>query len=103
MARGLGSVTPEALFYAAACAYAERAAVQPRFVELFREDSADPEAVDTLADRDPGFRVALDELPEPVAYVTSLAAATHLGHVWSQVVDQLPADHRVVSVRGTVQ
>jgi hypothetical protein len=103
MARGLGSITPEAVFYAALCAYAERAAVQPRFVELFQEGSADPEAVDTLADRDPGFRVALDDLTEPAAYLTALAGATHLGHVWSQVVDQLPAEHRVVPVKGTVQ
>ena len=102
MAR-LGTVTPQALFYAVACAYAERAAVQPRFVELFREDSADPEEVDTLADRDPGFRVDLDGVPEPVAYVAGLAALSHLEHVWSQIVDQLPTSHRVVPVRGTVQ
>ena len=47
--------TPEQVFYAAACAFAERSGVEPRYVELFREDVADPEAVDTLADRDPGF------------------------------------------------
>ena len=103
MARALGTVTPQAVFYAAACAYAERTSVQPRFVELFQEGSDDPEAVDTLADRDPGFRVALDDLTEPASYVTALAGATQLGHVWSQVVDQLPAGHRVVPVRGTVQ
>ena len=95
-------VTPAAVFYAAACAYAEGAGVQPRFVELFREDSADPEAVETLADRDPGFRVAL-ELAEPAAYVAGLSALSQLEHVWSQIVDQLPGLHRVVPVRGTVQ
>jgi hypothetical protein len=102
MAR-LGTITPGALFYAAACAAAERSGVQPRFVELFQEGSADPEAVDTLAARDPGFRVSLDEVHDPAAYLASLAAAARLEHVWSQVVDQLPAGHRVVPVRGTVQ
>lgn len=103
MARGLGTVRPEAVFYAAACAYAERSAVQPRFVELFSEDSADPEAVETLADRDPGFRLALDAIDEPAAYVTALAALTRLEHVWAQIVDQLPSPHRVVPVRGIVR
>jgi hypothetical protein len=102
MAR-LGTITPGAVFYAAACAYAERSGTQPRFVELFQEGSADPEAVDTLAARDPGFRLSLDDLLDPTAYVAGLAAGARLAHVWSQVVDQLPAGHRIVPVRGTVQ
>lgn len=95
--------TPEQLFYAAACALAERAAVEPRFVELFRDDVADPEAVDTLADRDPGIRVALGALHDPAGYVAWLAAAAGRGHVWSQVLDQLPAPPPVlVPIRGTI-
>jgi hypothetical protein len=101
--RRLQTVTPEQVFYAAACAYAEALGVQPRYLELFRDDLADPEAVDTLADRDPGFRVQLDRLADPVAYLPRLAAATRLDHVWAQVADQLPTPHVLVPVRGTIQ
>src|SRR5579884_3499541 len=95
--------TPAQVVYAAACAYAERMGVAPRHVELFRDDVADPEAVDTLADRDPGFRLDLAELIDPAAYVAALAREASLGHVWSQVVDQLPAPPLVaVPIRGTV-
>ncbi|HEV8637362.1 MAG TPA: hypothetical protein VG370_24340 [Chloroflexota bacterium] len=103
MGRRLETVSPEQVFYAAACGYAERVGVQPRYVELFRDDLADPEAVDRLADRDPGFRVALDDVPDAVAYLTRLAAATRLAHVWAQVADQLPTPHVLVPVRGTIQ
>ena len=103
MRRRLGTVSPEQVFYAAACGYAERVGVKPRYVELFRDDLADPEAVDTLADRDPGFRVALDHLPDAVAYLTRLAAATRLDQVWAQVADQLPTPHVLVPVRGTIR
>ena len=103
MARGLRTVTPEAVFYAAACALAERSAVQARFVELFSEDSADPEAVDTLGDRDPGFRLNLDTLDDAAGYVGGLAVLARLEHVWTQVLDQLPSGHRVVPVRGIVR
>jgi hypothetical protein len=95
--------TPEQVFYAAACAFAERAGVELAFVELFRDDVADPEAVDTLADRDPGFRVALGDLFDPASYVTRLAAACAREHVWSQIADQLPTPSVVVSVRGTIE
>jgi hypothetical protein len=96
-------VTPRQLFYAAACAYAERLGVQPRFIELFRDDLADPEAVDTLADRDPGFRVALDDLPDAAAYLSRLAGPARLDHVLPQIVDQLPTPHVLVPLRGTIQ
>jgi hypothetical protein len=96
--------TPEQLFYAAACALAERVGVEPRYVELFRDDVADPEAVDTLADRDPGMRIALGELRDPVGYVASLAAGAEREHIWSQVLDQLPSLPAViVPIRGTVE
>jgi hypothetical protein len=101
--RRLGTVTPRQLFYAAACAYAERLGVQPRYIELFRDDLADPEAVDTLADRDPGFRVALDDLPDAAAYLGRLAGPARLDHVLTQVVDQLPTPHVLVPLRGTIQ
>lgn len=102
MAR-LGTVTPGQVFYAAACAYAERAGVQPRFVELFRDDMADPEAVETLSERDPGFRVALDGLPDAPTYLARLASAARLEHVWAQVTDQLPSPQVLVPVRGTIE
>ena len=103
MGRRLGTVTPRQVFYAAACAHAERLGVQPRYVELFRDDVADPEAVDTLADRDPGFRVALDDLPDAATYLARLAASARLDHVWAQIIDQLPTPHVVVPLRGTIQ
>jgi hypothetical protein len=101
--RRLRTVTPAQVFYAAACAYAEALGVQPRYVELFRDDLADPEAVDTLAERDPAFRVALDGLPDGAAYLSRLAASARLDHVWAQIVDQLPAPHVLVPLRGTIQ
>ena len=105
MAAGRRGVTytPEQVFYAAACAFAERAGVEPRFVELFRDDVADPEAVDTLAERDPGFRIAVGELLDPSAYVGRLATACAREHVWSQIVDQVPTPAVVVPIRGTVE
>ena len=103
MARSSTTYTPEQVLYAAACAYADRLSVAPRYVELFRDDVADPEAVDTLADRDPGFRIELSGLMDPLAFVTILAREAGLGHVWSQVVDQLPAPPVVtVPIRGVV-
>lgn len=103
MARSIPTYTPQQVLYAAACAYAERLSVAPRYVELFREDVADPEAVDTLADRDPGFRVDPVGLLDPVAYLTALAHEVGLAHVWSQVLDQLPARPVVaVQIRGVV-
>ena len=95
--------TPEQLFYAAACAFAERAGVDLAFVELFPDDVADPEAVDTLADRDPGFRIGVGELLDPASYVTRLASACAREHVWSQVADQLPTPAVLVPVRGTIE
>ena len=95
--------TPEQVFYAAACALAERSGVEPRFVELFRDDVADPEAVDTLADRDPGFRVSVAGLLDPVSYVARLASAGGREDVWSQIVDQLPTPSVTVPIRGTIQ
>ena len=75
----------------------------PRYVELFREGVADPEAVDTLADRDPGLRVELAALLDPLEYVGLLAHGAGLAHVWSQVLDQLPAPTpTAVPIRGTV-
>jgi hypothetical protein len=101
--RSSTTYTPEQVLYAAACAYAERLGVAPRYVELFRDDIAEPEAVDTLADRDPGFRIDLSGLIDPLAYVSLLARETELAHVWSQVVDQLPARPVVtVPIRGVV-
>src|SRR5262249_28027241 len=95
--------SPQQVLYAAACAYAERVGVAPRYVELFREDVEDPEAVDTLADRDPGFRVDVGKVLDPVVFLTALARETGLAHVWSQIVDQLPAPPIVaVPIRGTV-
>ncbi|HZR00494.1 MAG TPA: hypothetical protein VFC93_16955 [Chloroflexota bacterium] len=94
--------TPAQVFYAAACAYAERCGVAPRFVELFRDDVADPEAVDTLADRDPGFRVDVAGLLDPAAYVGLLARGAGQASVWAQVLDQLPAPTIAVPIRGTV-
>ena len=96
-------LTPGQVFYAAACAYAEWAGVDPRNVELYRDDVADPEAVDTLAARDPGARVALVGLADAGEYVARLATSARLEHVWSQVHDQLPAPNPVaVPIRGTV-
>ena len=103
MARSAATYTPEQVLYAAACSYAERLGVAPRYVELFREDVADPEAVDTLAERDPGFRIDLSGLIDPLAFVTTLAREASLTHAWSQVVDQLPAPPVVtVPIRGVV-
>src|SRR5581483_980967 len=76
--------------------------VAPRFVELFRDDVADPEAVDTLADRDPGFRVDVAGLLDPAAYVGLLARGAGQASVWAQVLDQLPAPTIAVPIRGTV-
>ena len=103
MARSSPTYTPEQVLYAAACAYAERLGVAPRYVELFPEDVADPEAVDTLADRDPGFRVDVAGLLDPAVYLAAMAREVGLTHVWSQLVDQLP-NRPVVSVpiRGEV-
>ena len=95
--------TPEQVFYAAACAFAERSGVEPRYVELFREDVADPEAVDTLADRDPGFRIGSAGLLDPATYVGRLSSACGREHVWSQIVDQLPIPAVQVPIRGTVE
>jgi hypothetical protein len=72
--------TPEQVFYAAACAFAERSGVEPRYVELFREDVADPEAVDTLADRDPGFRVSAAGRLDPASFVAQLSGAPTTDH-----------------------
>ena len=95
--------TPEQVFYAAACSIAERSGVDPRYVELFREGVADPEAVDTLADRDPGFRIGLAGLLDPASYVGRLSSACGREHVWSQIVDQLPTRAVLVPIRGTVE
>jgi hypothetical protein len=95
--------TPEQVFYAAACAFAERSGVAPRHVELFREDVADPEAVDTLADRDPGIRIDLTGLLDPASYVARLSGACGRANVWSQIVDQLPTPAVVVPIRGTIE
>jgi hypothetical protein len=95
--------TPEQVFYAAACAIAERSGVEPRYVELFREGVDDPEAVDTLADRDPGFRVGAAGLLDPASYVAWLSSACGREHVWSQIVDQLPTGAVLVPIRGTVE
>lgn len=103
MARSSTTYTPEQVFYAAACAYAERLGVAPRYVELFPDDVADPEAVDTLADRDPGFRVDVAGLIDPIAYLASTAREVGLLHVWSQLVDQLPARPvTAVPIRGVI-
>jgi hypothetical protein len=95
--------TPEQVFYAAACAIAERSGVEPRYVELFREGVDDPEAVDTLADRDPGFRVGAAGLRDPAGYVARLSSACGREHVWTQIVDQLPTGAVLVPIRGTVE
>lgn len=103
MPRSSTTYTPEQVLYAAACAYAEWLEVAPRYVELFRDDVADPEAVDTLADRDPGFRVDLTGLIDPVAYLTLMARDVGLANVLSQLLDQLPARPVVsVPIRGVV-
>jgi hypothetical protein len=102
-ARGGVEYTPEQVFYAAACAFAERRGVEPRYVELFREDVADPEAVDTLADRDPGFRVGTSGLVDPASYLARLSSACGRADVWSQIVDQLPTPTVVVPIRGTIE
>jgi hypothetical protein len=103
VARSSTTYTPEQVLYAAACAYAERLEVAPRYVELFREDVADPEAVETLADRDPGFRVDLAGLIDPAAYLAAMAREAGLAHVWSQLVDQLPSRPVVtVPIRGVI-
>ena len=95
--------TPEQVFYAAACGLAERSGVEPRYIELFREGVDDPEAVDTLADRDPGFRVDATGLLDPAAFVARLSSACGREHVWSQIVDQLPTRAVLVPIRGTVE
>jgi hypothetical protein len=95
--------TPDQIFYAAACAFAERSGVEPRYVELFRDDVADPEAVDTLADRDPGFRVSAAGRLDPASFVARLSGACGREDVWSQIVDQLPTQAVLVPIRGTVE
>lgn len=103
MPRSSTTYTPDQVLYAAACAYAERMGVAPRYVELFRDDVADPEAVDTLADRDPGFRIDLAGLIDPGAYLASMAREAGLPNVWSQLVDQLPTRPVTsVPIRGVI-
>lgn len=102
--RRVDRLTLEQLFYAAACAAAERCGAPPRYVELFRDDVADPEAVETLADRDPGFRVDLAALDDPLSFVAALAQYSSLGRVWGQIIDQLPATGIIaVPIRGSIQ
>jgi hypothetical protein len=104
VARREAVYTPQQAFYAAACAFAETIGAQTRYLELFREGVDDPEAVDTLASRDPGFRISLAGLDDPAGYVGILAAGSGCRHVWAQIADQLPTPSVVVvPVRGTVE
>jgi hypothetical protein len=95
--------TPEQLFYAAVGALAERAGVPPRHIELFRDDVDDPEAVDTLASRDPGFRIDLSRVADTSGFLAALASAAGCRSAYAQILDQLPTTPTViVPIRGTV-